>query len=193
MIQGEWYDGKASDIFTAGIILFQMYLGASPFARATNTDPWYRQIWEGEFDKFWAIHESQQIEKFAISSEFKQLINSMLAKNPKDRPSIQKIKESEWYNGKIAEEKDLKKEFDHCHYQLSLSKISLIEKQKRQEEKKKRLQATLMQNIKLTERMFSGNYDSRDSELVLIIYLTVFITLPRRPILRSYSQNWISM
>lgn len=38
------YDGRRTDIFAAGVILFIMYAGNPPFEKATLTDPYYKLI-----------------------------------------------------------------------------------------------------------------------------------------------------
>lgn len=163
-MKGEWYDGKATDIFTAGVILFQMIVGVPPFQRATSSDPWYKWIWNGEFDKFWRIHEVKKGDGLYLKAELKEFINSLLAKSPEDRPTIQKIKENAWYNGRVADAKDLKQEFDQ--YQNYIGKINEKEKEKRKEEKKLRLQEIHMRNLKLIQGVFMGVYSGRDSSIV---------------------------
>lgn len=164
IVLGEWYDGKASDIFTAGIILFQMILGVAPFQRATSKDLWYKWIWTGEYDKFWKLHESKQGAKFTIKPELKELINALLAKSPADRPTIETIKSYAWYNGKVAETKDLKQEFDQ--YQNHIGQINETEKEKRKEEKKQRMNEIHLRNLKIAQGVFMGVYTMRDLELV---------------------------
>ena len=38
------YDGRRTDIFAAGVILFIMYAGTPPFEKPTLTDPYYKLI-----------------------------------------------------------------------------------------------------------------------------------------------------
>jgi len=38
------YDGKSVDIFAAGIVLFNMCLGHSPFFKALESDPYYNLL-----------------------------------------------------------------------------------------------------------------------------------------------------
>jgi serine/threonine protein kinase len=38
------YDGRKTDIFAAGVILFIMYAGNPPFEKAVITDPYYKLL-----------------------------------------------------------------------------------------------------------------------------------------------------
>lgn len=38
------YDGRRTDIFAAGVILFIMYAGNPPFEKAVITDPYYKLL-----------------------------------------------------------------------------------------------------------------------------------------------------
>jgi hypothetical protein len=40
-------------VFAAGVILFVMFVGGSPFNRATKQDPFYTFIINKQYDKFW--------------------------------------------------------------------------------------------------------------------------------------------
>lgn len=47
------YEGAASDIFSAGVILFVMHVGMYPFLTAQLKDPLFAMIVNDEWDNFW--------------------------------------------------------------------------------------------------------------------------------------------
>lgn len=58
------YKGIDSDIFAAGVILFYMYTGSTPFYSASKTDHIYKIIIKRDYDKFWNIFEKKFPEDF---------------------------------------------------------------------------------------------------------------------------------
>jgi serine/threonine protein kinase len=75
------YDGRRTDIFAAGVILFIMYSGNPPFEKATLTDPYYKLIKEKRYDIFWNAHSRKRLPSFFTDS-FKDLIQKMIAYVP---------------------------------------------------------------------------------------------------------------
>lgn len=51
--QGKVYNGKHTDIFSVGVILFAIVLGIFPFREATMQDPFYKLLVEGSYAKYW--------------------------------------------------------------------------------------------------------------------------------------------
>ena len=47
------YDGKSTDIFSAGVILFILVLGIFPFQEAKEGDYFYNFILTGDLEKYW--------------------------------------------------------------------------------------------------------------------------------------------
>lgn len=110
------YSGASVDLFAAGIILFILISGTPPFAKADpRSDPHYKLLCTGKQDIFWKAHERQKPKKAGqetfYSAEFRDLLNTMLAAEPAERLTIEKIKAHPWYNGEIKEAGDLKTEF----------------------------------------------------------------------------------
>lgn len=64
-----------------------------PFQNALRTDKYYRLVALEHADAFWALHKQTGIEADSVSSEVKQLIFSLLAKDPQIRPSLNEILE----------------------------------------------------------------------------------------------------
>jgi serine/threonine protein kinase len=75
------YDGRKTDIFAAGVILFIMYAGNPPFEKATITDPYYKLIKEKRFDVFWNAHSRKRLPTFFTDS-FKDLVQKMISYVP---------------------------------------------------------------------------------------------------------------
>lgn len=97
-------DPEAADIYSAAIILFTLRCGGIiPYSEtqkiqgvnmlaAMNRDP--------EF--FWKSHLKLQKKNSSFFSEdFKALFMSMVSFDPANRPTIEQIKKSEWYNGQV--------------------------------------------------------------------------------------------
>lgn len=76
-----------TDLFAFAVVLFMMYSGVPPFTNATLEDPYYRLLCLGRVNEFWAAH-SQNRPKGFFSAAFKDLLTSMLAPSPYQRPAI---------------------------------------------------------------------------------------------------------
>ena len=82
------YLGAPVDIFSLGAILFCMRAGTMPFKEASRDDRWYQNFVKGcnHIEKFWEEHSKFKPEGF-FSQEFKDLVSSMLAFDPQERPT----------------------------------------------------------------------------------------------------------
>ena len=88
-----------ADIFSLGVILFEMVIGIPPFLNASAQDSYYRYFYfEKRRAKFWQIHSKANLLDFEglISDEFKSLIEGMLTPFPKSRLTIDEILEHVW-------------------------------------------------------------------------------------------------
>ena len=111
-------NGVKADIYSLGILLFNLITGKYCFTFANYADNLYKYIIEKNYELFWTSVKSNKTNKI-LSDEFKKLYVKMVAKNPNERPSIEDILNSEWMKelGKLDEDKykiienDLREEF----------------------------------------------------------------------------------
>lgn len=87
------YDRQKVDIFALGVILFTLSLGVPPFQEASKSDYWYGKILQKKNDDFWEYWERHKI---TISDPLKKLLESLMAPEPKDRPSTSEMLNCEW-------------------------------------------------------------------------------------------------
>lgn len=78
-----WYSGMKTDVFSLGVILFVMVLGVKPFRHASKYDQNYRMLRHKRYEIFW----DHQFGKYALTDEFKDLMNGLLAYDPESRPT----------------------------------------------------------------------------------------------------------
>ncbi|ETO31968.1 CMGC family protein kinase [Reticulomyxa filosa] len=119
-----------ADVFSAGVVLFILLTGClvlsffsffpstrnnkwtvgsfvyPPFEQAHKNDRWFRPLAKADYKKFWELHSGCQISN---DQDVKDLLQQMLAYNPKNRITITDIKRHKWFNGKYLEGKDLVK------------------------------------------------------------------------------------
>lgn len=85
------------DLFSLGILLFVLLHGKHPFEKAVETDSWYRKVVHKKWDRFWnAHHKKSQGPKVPLTDDAKDLLKGMLAYQPKDRFSLDKIRNHPW-------------------------------------------------------------------------------------------------
>lgn len=85
LIQGNEYS-RSVDIWSCGVVLYSMVLASLPFYDENITKLFHK-----------VVFEDPPIPSI-ISPELSNLISQLLQKNPDERISIEKIKESKWYN-----------------------------------------------------------------------------------------------
>ena len=89
-----------ADMFALGVLLFTMVVGCPPFRRATDSDPYYKYFMRGTdegLESFWNKHpSSDRIDSLHDSEGFKDLINSLLSADPKQRPTCDELAAHTW-------------------------------------------------------------------------------------------------
>ena len=133
IFKNKCYNGAKIDIFSLGVILFDIVTGLVSFKEAKYNDPLYKFIKGNNYNQFW--NKLAQVKN--VSEEFKKLFVKMVAFSPKDRPSIDEILNGEWLKEIKELEGDEKKlnELELEMYQDFLERESIIMKsiQKRME------------------------------------------------------------
>lgn len=91
------YKGDKADIFSLGIILFNLVTGKFGFLRATDNDHYYSYIIKGKIDEYWnkLPHEIKNIK---YSDDFKNLYIQMVDYNEDNRPTTQEILQHHWFD-----------------------------------------------------------------------------------------------
>ena len=110
---GETYDGIKFDIYSCGIILFQLLVGCVPFVNSDLTD---------KTNFYHTAHNQKRAfnDKFALSRDVARLFHNLIAEDPEMRPSIQEIIEDFSWMDDDENESCTKEEIaEHFHrYQL---------------------------------------------------------------------------
>lgn len=105
------YKGDKVDIFASGVVLFMMYSGHPPFQTAIASDPYFKLIREKKYLMFWSFHTRRKPPGF-YSEDFQSLIEGMIAFDPEDRLSIDKILHHPWFAGKpLVDLEELRADF----------------------------------------------------------------------------------
>jgi len=135
------YSGPAVDLFACAIILFIMLSGTPPFAQAEPKDPHYKLLCINRHETFWSAHSRGKPAGF-YTTEFKHLMNSMLALDPSQRLSLAEVKAHPWYNGATLDMKTIQKEF--CDRKKRVDEE--LKKQKEAKERQKEQERLAQQN-----------------------------------------------
>ncbi len=143
MAAGKGYDLPPVDIFACGIILFMMIAGHPPFRKAESSDSWYKFIAGKKSDMFWQYHNSAKEKAFGpnfYSEDLQNLLSGIYEPEPTKRYKISHIKATKWYNGPVADDSAVIKEFNK--YTEGLTAYMLEEKEERRQEKLEKLKET---------------------------------------------------
>ena len=98
------YSGSKADIFSLGVILFNLLIGKNGFTKANDNCDFYKLI-KNDKNKYFEKIEKTNAKKFP--DEFKELYLKMVSFKENDRPSIQDILNNELFNdiNNLSEEK----------------------------------------------------------------------------------------
>ena len=120
MWENKEYNGIQSDIFSLGVVLFNIVSGSFGFFSSETNDEYYQYIAnsKGDFTEYWKLVENTVQIKF--TDEFKKLYVKMVAYNPSERPKIDEILSDPWLK-EINDEKE--KDKLELVYQEEISKI----------------------------------------------------------------------
>ena len=92
------YSGEKADIFSLGVVLFNLVTGRIGFQTSKTDDEIYNLIIEGEkngtYENYWDSIKGAVKE---LSENFKNLYIKMVAYNPDNRPTTQQILDNPWF------------------------------------------------------------------------------------------------
>ncbi len=110
IIDSSCRDFQAADIYSAGIILFVLKCGGTlPHCeQQKNRSSSLTELLYKDNSAFWMKHtEIQRVDESFFNQDFIDLLNQMIAVDPRKRISISEIKESKWYNGPVYDQEEL--------------------------------------------------------------------------------------
>merc|ERR1712176_1201164 len=79
--KGLVYNGKSTDIFSIGVVLFIMVRGVFPFLEAVKSDHYYSLILKGKYEEYWKAVKAEN-----LSDDLKDLLLWIFALEGKERP-----------------------------------------------------------------------------------------------------------
>ena len=92
----DFYDGEKADIFSLGVILFNLRTGRNGFNKAKDNDSYYKYIKEGYIKIYWKIID-QIMNISDLTEDFKNLFIKIVTSDPKKRPTIEEIYNDVWF------------------------------------------------------------------------------------------------
>ncbi|CDW85075.1 protein kinase domain containing protein [Stylonychia lemnae] len=127
------------DIFALGVILFNLVFKKLPFATNSGKDPQYQEK-PKTFVKEFMEDYTKNTYKVQISASLSDLLQRMLSLNPKDRPGIDQIQQSNFFQEQTRmllndREKALQTKqqlFNKLQYVVNLTKIRIPLKPKQE-------------------------------------------------------------
>ena len=83
------YDGRLTDVFSMGVVLFTIVVGYFPFSKAEFNDQFYQFLNTAPRDGM-GINQAywRTLKASNLSTEFKELMQAIFSHNPQNRPTI---------------------------------------------------------------------------------------------------------
>ena len=93
--------GRECDIWSTGVLLYALIYGVMPYRGAT-----VREIKEKILNvKYQVMYKT--MDKDPVSPECQDLIEQMMARDPKKRPTVDEVLNNEWFNDALHQEKNV--------------------------------------------------------------------------------------
>jgi serine/threonine protein kinase len=106
------YSGAQVDLFALAIVLFITVAGTPPFAQADRNEFYYKLIAGKKWEMFWKYHiRGKPGGANFFSSEFKDLMQRMLAYDPAERLTVSQLREHAWFKGPLPSYEQVVEEF----------------------------------------------------------------------------------
>lgn len=129
-----------------------------PFNEAVSGDNYYKHIYQGRPQDFWALHSNLQSTADFFSDDFKELVTGMITADPKKRYTIEDVKASAWYKGKLAEKAEIVEEFSRLKDAMkAVYRNEAIERKEAKEKARKK--AMLEQFVQTDYKTYRGSED----------------------------------
>jgi len=110
ILKDKAYKGVKVDIFSAGIMLFLFCNARPPFSAAETSDNVWKTFFLGnDMKTFWM--EWTKMFKCHFSKDYMLLVTSMLNPNATKRPDIDTILASNWMQGEMATDEEVRNDF----------------------------------------------------------------------------------
>jgi serine/threonine-protein kinase Chk1 len=107
ILERRLYQGRATDLFSSGIILFILVFARPPFMKAERINPHYINIVNKNWDRFWRIHNIPNSPQ--IPQTCKDLLEKLLTYDPSERITLGELKEHAWFKGPTATQDEAEK------------------------------------------------------------------------------------
>jgi len=116
IIASECVDPLAADIYSMGVILFCFCFNSLPYIEDSIIGGYdlYKLLTESD-PLFWTVHKLEDADP-----DLKNLITKMCTSDRFSRLTIQQVKNSEWFNGKVYSEEELATKMSALPYIKSL-------------------------------------------------------------------------
>jgi len=97
-VKGKPYDGKKADIWSCGVVLYVMLIGAYPFDRPGDPKEVDSQVMLSRI-----VNVDYEVPEGVVSKQCEDLIRKILQKDASKRPTIAEIQEDPWYQKNLPE------------------------------------------------------------------------------------------
>ena len=102
--RGELYNGKETDVFALGVLLFSIVTGHFPFNQASRSDIWFNFLRNEKYEDYFSRMDTEN----RLSDEFKDLIVGMLKEKGSERLNLDQIRAHAWIHVEKYEQEEVR-------------------------------------------------------------------------------------